>query len=436
MDTESIQQVEENWLAGLNLSFCSIPEIANMTEMAEFCSSEPQDLGSPITPYVMTIIQIFYGLVCVGGLVGNSLVIYVVLRFSKMHTVTNTYILNLAIADECFLMGIPFLIATTAWQEWPFGSIMCKLYFATTAVNQITSSLFLMVLSADRYVAVCHPISSPRFRTGLISKLVSLSAWLLSALLMLPVFLYATTITRPDGAHSCSIAWGGEFSPDDIVNHQTAFTFFSFAFGFAGPLFFIVIFYGLVLLKLCMVGRTRSSRSPSQQRLQGKVTRLVLTVITVYIFCWLPHWIAQMLLIFLPPGESTPDYMMLLVLLTNCLQYLNSAVNPVLYAFLSDNFKKSFRQACYCYTKSAAQFIPRDFSFTTRRTRRGPRFTAVLQDESCTRLKEGGDHSTVVSNLSRSSKSSVSCSLPGAPLKPPVTLTVVSGRLAPPTARL
>ena len=29
--------------------------------------------------------------------------IYVVMRFSKMHTVTNMYILNLAIADETFL---------------------------------------------------------------------------------------------------------------------------------------------------------------------------------------------------------------------------------------------------------------------------------------------------------------------------------------------
>lgn len=29
-----------------------------------------------------------------------------------MKTVTNAYILNLALADECFLIGIPFLIVT------------------------------------------------------------------------------------------------------------------------------------------------------------------------------------------------------------------------------------------------------------------------------------------------------------------------------------
>ena len=83
---------------------------------------------------------------------------------------TNTYILHLAMADECFLVGIPFLIVTMFMREWPFGTTMCKIYFTTTSINQITSSLFLMVLSADRYIAVCHPINSPKFRTGKISK--------------------------------------------------------------------------------------------------------------------------------------------------------------------------------------------------------------------------------------------------------------------------
>ena len=164
-----------------------------------------------------------------------------------MHTVTNTYILHLAVADECFLVGIPFLIVTMYMREWPFGDSFCKVYFITTSINQITSSLFLMVLSADRYVAVCHPISSPRFRTGLIAKIVSLSVWLVSALLMLPVFLYATTISRPDGGQSCNIYWKNinGTSEEAILNEQTAFTFYTLVFGFLGPLAFILIFYVL-----------------------------------------------------------------------------------------------------------------------------------------------------------------------------------------------
>ncbi len=112
----------------------------------------------------------FYALVCVVGLCGNTLVIYVVLRYSKMQTVTNLYILNLALADECFLVGIPFLVVTMAKGDWIFGMAMCKIYLTTTSINQFTSSIFLTVMSADRYVAVCHPISSPRFRTNVIAR--------------------------------------------------------------------------------------------------------------------------------------------------------------------------------------------------------------------------------------------------------------------------
>ena len=122
--------------------------------------------SEPLVQYV----QVLYSLVCLVGLLGNTLVIYVVVRFSKMQTVTNLYIVNLAVADECFLIGIPFLITTMSRQSWPFGNIMCKAYMTTTSINQFTSSIFLTIMSADRYIAVCHPISSPRIRTPLISK--------------------------------------------------------------------------------------------------------------------------------------------------------------------------------------------------------------------------------------------------------------------------
>ena len=76
---------------------------------------------------------------------------------------------------------------------------------------------------------------------------------------------------------------------------------------------------------------------------------------------------------------------MLLVLVTSCLQYSNSAINPLLYSFLSDHFRKSFRDTCLgtCLAARGSRdqtlTRQRDLTFTTRRTRRGPMFTAVLQ---------------------------------------------------------
>ena len=44
-----------------------------------------------------------------------------------MHTVTNIFILMLAIADIAFLVNIPFLMTTAILENWPFGSIYCKM---------------------------------------------------------------------------------------------------------------------------------------------------------------------------------------------------------------------------------------------------------------------------------------------------------------------
>ena len=185
---------------------------------------------------VMT--QLLYALTFIVGLSGNTLVIYVVARFSKMQTVTNFYILNLALSDEIFLLGIPFLISTTAYSSWPFGSVMCKVYFTTTSLNQFTSTLFLTILSADRYIAVCQPISSTKIRTPMISKTVSVTAWAVAALMVTPIVMYADTITIGDKSN-CNV-----FMPKvgSIPGHQV-FTYYTFILSFGIPFILIFAFY-------------------------------------------------------------------------------------------------------------------------------------------------------------------------------------------------
>ena len=56
---------------------------------------------------------------------------------------------------------------------------------------------------------------SPQFRTPVIARCVSLTAWAASALLMVPVFMYAATLTKPNGGHSCNIFWPLDDDPAD-----------------------------------------------------------------------------------------------------------------------------------------------------------------------------------------------------------------------------
>ncbi|XP_035706735.1 somatostatin receptor type 2 isoform X2 [Folsomia candida] len=364
---------------------CSLSD-PNSTYFHENC--EPTGSGQPW--WIHMIVQILYGIVCCVGLCGNSLVIYVVVRFSKMQTVTNLYIVNLAIADECFLVGIPFLMTTIGLGYWPFGNIVCKAYFTSTSINQITSSMFLLIMSADRYLAVCHPISAPKWRTPLIAKFTALTAWTLSALIMVPIYMYANTL-EIDNKINCNIFWPSS----ETWTGESIFIVYSFIISFAVPLTLIMIFYVFVILKLKTVGPKRrppptpsnqnlpssaatptialsadrkhsadpvpppaplvnhltpqqASRARDRKRSHRKVTKLVLTVITVYFVCWAPYWATQLTLIFMPHDSNHSETMLTLFLLAGCFSYSNSTMNPILYAFLSDNFKKSFLKACTC----------------------------------------------------------------------------------------
>lgn len=170
--------------------------------------------------------------------------------------------------------GLPILIYTMHLGEWIFGVYLCKLYMISTSITQFTSSIFLVIMSADRcgalslfpprfhlirrncrFVAVCHPISSPRFRTPLVSKVVSVIAWCMSVVLMLPIILYSTTVHRMDGKGSCNIVWpsgslgSGNATGDDegfIESDGSTFTLYTFTLGFAIPLSLILVFYYLV----------------------------------------------------------------------------------------------------------------------------------------------------------------------------------------------
>lgn len=314
----------------------------NSSTQNNFIDCPPTDM-----PMANIFFMILYALVCIIGLMGNTLVIYVVLRFSNMQTVTNMYILNLAIADEFFLIGIPFLIATMFMGHWVFGSAMCKVYLVSTSITQFTSSIFLFIMSADRYVAICHMHKSSKFRTPLVSRIVSIFAWCCSALIMLPIMLYANVMEQQNGRFTCAIIWPE--SHGNIIPGLYSFTIYSLVLGFVIPLCFIMTFYCMVIKKLRSVAK-KTNRPKGKRRSHRKVTKLVLTVITVYIFCWLPYWVAQFSLITSPIEMCSTRLKVMLFLLVCWLSYSNSAINPILYAYLSDNFKKSFLKACTCAT--------------------------------------------------------------------------------------
>lgn len=157
--------------------------------------------------------------------------------------------------------------------------------------------------------------------------------------------MYANVDEQKNGRFTCTIIWPE--SHENIIPGLYSFTIYSLVLGFVIPLCFIMTFYCMVIKKLRNVAK-KTNRPKGKRRSHRKVTKLVLTVITVYIFCWMPYWVAQMSLITTPVEMCSTRLKVTLFLFVCWLAYSNSAINPILYAYLSDNFKKSFLKACTC----------------------------------------------------------------------------------------
>lgn len=285
------------------------------------------------------VITFIYFVVCTIGLCGNALVIYVILRYAKMKTVTNIYILNLAVADVLCMMSLPFIALQLFLVHWPFGEALCRVIMSVDSLNQFTSIFCLMVMSIDRYLAVVHPIKSTKWRKPRVAKLINLTVWVVSLLVILPTMIFSGL----DNVPVCGIVWP---EPQDV--YYTAFIVYTFFIGFFLPLAVICMCYLLIIIKVkssgMRVGSTKRKRS------ERKVTRMVSIVVAVFVLCWLPFYIFNVTsvtssIIPTPFIKSTFDCVVVL-------GYANSCANPILYAFLSDNFKKSF-QNVLCLKKVA-----------------------------------------------------------------------------------
>ncbi|XP_055519336.1 somatostatin receptor type 5-like [Leucoraja erinacea] len=281
------------------------------------------------------VIPVIYLTVCAVGLGGNTLVIHVVLHQAKMESVTNIYILNLAIADELFMLGLPFLAVQNALSYWPFGSLMCRLVMTVDGINQFTSIFCLTVMSIDRYLAVVHPVKSIRWRRPQVAKAVNAMVWAVSFVVVLPVIIFSNVKA---GMHTCNINW-----PEPIMVWSTAFIIYTATLGFFGPLLVICLCYLLIVVKVKSSGRKVRATSTKRKRSERRVTWMVVIVVAVFVFCWLPFYVMNMvnLVSAMPPEPSLVGLYFFVVLLS----YANSCANPFIYSFLSDNFKQGFRRA-------------------------------------------------------------------------------------------
>ena len=124
-------------------------------------STLQENENEPTLVYILCVSTILC-LIDLTTFAGNLLVVISVLTTKSLHTVTNSFIVSLAVADMLVaILVLPISIYMVIFNKWIFGSVTCDLWMAFDIQLCTASILNLCCISLDRYFAITRPLSKP-----------------------------------------------------------------------------------------------------------------------------------------------------------------------------------------------------------------------------------------------------------------------------------
>uniref|UniRef100_UPI0037E7C8B3 C-C chemokine receptor type 6-like n=1 Tax=Semicossyphus pulcher TaxID=241346 RepID=UPI0037E7C8B3 len=296
-----------------------------------------------IGPYVHAII-------CILGLVGNILVIVTYAFYKRTKSMTDIYLLNVAISDLLFVVSLP-LIVYNELSAWPMGPVACKLLRGSYSVNLYSGMLLLACISTDRYIAIVQARRSFRLRSLQYSRVICAIVWVVALLLSIPSF-YFYTWYEPSHTKSFFMTEEEESLDSGHPQYVCEFMFMDtntawktkvavpstqLAVGFFLPLLIMVFCYSAVIVTLL--------KARNFQR--HKAVRVVLVVVAVFIICHLPYNVTLLydtVHMFKEQSCEAAETLQISKTVTQTIAYLHCCLNPVLYAFVGVKFRNHFRR--------------------------------------------------------------------------------------------
>jgi hypothetical protein len=123
----------------------------------------------------------------------------------RRRSISNYYILNLAVADDLFLLTLPFFCVATYTSNWSFGNAACKLAYVFRESNRFAGLLTLAALTVDRCLATCR--SSSQYRRIPVGLAVCIAVWVVSLVASWPYLIHARVSAGPSTRLSCRLEW-------------------------------------------------------------------------------------------------------------------------------------------------------------------------------------------------------------------------------------
>ncbi|XP_069009706.1 trace amine-associated receptor 13c-like [Embiotoca jacksoni] len=307
-------------------------------EETELCFPElfNTSCSRPKRPYFENmLIYILPSSISLVTVILNLLVIISIAHFRQLHTTTNLLLLSLAVSD--FFVGLLMFFQIVVIDGcWFLGDLMCSVYQYLAYIITSASIGTMVIISIDRYVAICHPLHySSKITIQRVQMCICL-CWICSVVFQ---SLVLHDVLKQSGRfNSCF----GECV--FVINYIAGL--FDLVCSFVAPITVIVLLY--VRVFVVAVSQARIMRSQlAPVRLQKSVTvtvkkselkaaRNLGVVILVFLICMCPFYCVALTGKDSVLSSSSGAFVI-------CLFSFNSCLNPIIYAFFYPWFRKSIK---------------------------------------------------------------------------------------------
>ncbi|OWA51470.1 putative G-protein coupled receptor 83 [Hypsibius exemplaris] len=312
----------------------SVTKFANQSDLLAEQAGALSDMPFPVKLDAAYFAGICcaYALIIIVSILGNLLVCYVIVKMRRMHTVTNAFILNLAVSDLLITcLNIPFSLVRLLMDDWPLGQVMCQLLPFVQVTAVYVSSWTMVCIAYDRLRVIVFPLR-PRltFRAGIVMIMVM---WILSSAVSAPYAVFHQVI-QFQFAKATKLCAAMYPSGSDFRQYLSLGTFL---LQFFLPLNIAGFCYGIIGLNLWSTkailkasGNRQNNHMSSILRNRQRTIKMLVAVVMVFAGFWLPISLYHLTRDFNPQNDASNHNVFVFVVL-HWLAMSSVAYNPGIY---------------------------------------------------------------------------------------------------------
>ena len=320
----------------------------NTENFTTFFEPEEEHHAEEVGDVTKIIIIGAYAIIFLLSLAGNSLILHIVrTRPSIRQNPFNWLLVNTALADflnvitaSCFT--VPIFLCGECWVSGTTGTILCKVIPFFLTVSICVSIWSLVVIAADRYLAIVCTVCQNKRPLSSRSVLRCIAAvWFLNGLIFSwELYTYKVEEVDVDVA-VCYAQWHEESEELSIILVK-AEMIVKVAITYVIPLVIMGVLYSLIA-KFLWSHKPPGSAAPQQTHTKRTrsfrgVIKMLMTAVAVFALCWLPVHVCHIMLVFFRDSYDTIPFMIQGLLYW--VAHANAAIHPWLFIAFSENLRR------------------------------------------------------------------------------------------------